>query len=248
MSNPEEPKPAPGAENLPPLPAFPGREEDALFKAQMVVANAFYGYWRHGIAAMVAVLLTVLAWGTWRNHQTEQLQASHAEVERVLRTLRAGIETHAENPAMVKAQATEGGRLLAEIGARTKGPGGTYAWIHAARAYQAAELPDKQLEAWTKAHERGEDGELGWASASGLSGVLFDQGKVDEAVAVLTQHAGARKDYAAQRSLYEAARFLELSGRGPEAAAAFEAFQVAHPESPLASLAATAAARLREQG
>lgn len=248
MSKPEEPKPAPGAENLPPLPAFPGREEDALFKAQMVVANAFYGYWRHGIAAMLAVLLGVLAWGIWSNHQTEQLQTSHAEVERVLRTLQAGIETHSDNPTMVKAQAAEGGRLLGEIGARTKGPGGTYAWVHAARAYQVAELPDKQLEAWTSAHERAEPGELGWASASGLSGVLVDQGKVDEAVAVLTQHAGARKDYPAQRSMYEAARFLELAGRGPEAAAAFEAFQTAYPESPLVSLAVSAAARLREQG
>lgn len=248
MSNPEEPKPPAGAENLPPLPAFPGREEDALFKIQMSVANAFYGYWRHGLVVMVAVLIGVGAWGAWQNHQVEKLQNTHAEVERVLRTLRAGIEAHADNPAMVKAQAAEGARLLGEIGERTPGTGGTYAWVQAARAWQAAENTEKQAEAWTRAHERGDKGEMGWAAASGLSGALFEQGKVDEAVALLTQYAATTTGYPAQRSLYEAARYLELAGRGPEAAAAYEAFQKAHPESPLASLAATAVGRLREPG
>lgn len=244
----ERPNPAAAPEGLPPLPAFPGQEEDVLFKAQMAVAQAFYGYWKHALAMVGLLLVGVFLWGTWQNRQVESLQASHAEIEVVMRTLRAGLRAHADNPEMLKAQAAEGGRRLAEIGARTDGPGGTYAWIQAARVYQAAEDPEKVLEAWQKAHARGDDGPMGWAAASGLSGALFEQGKVDEAVAVLQGYGKKGKGYAVERSLFDAARLLELAGRRQEAAAAFEAFQSAHPTSPLASMAASAASRLKETG
>jgi predicted negative regulator of RcsB-dependent stress response len=233
---------------LPELPAFPGQEQDALFKAQMTVANLFYGYWRHALVLIVAVLVGVFAWGTWQNHVRDSQREIHAEVAKISRTLQAGLEKNADDPEMIKAQAAEGARRLVAVADQGDGAGSTYALIRAAQAWRVADDDAQLLATWERAHARGAKGTLGWAAASGLAAARFDQGDVDGAIQVLTTWAGKATDYEAQRALFESARYQELAGRKDAAIAAFESFSTTFPESALKSDAAAALDRLRSQG
>lgn len=233
---------------LPDLPAFPGQEQDALFKVQMTVANLFYGYWRHALGLIVVVLVGVFAWGTWQNHVRDTQRAIHAEVAKVSRTLQAGLEKNADDPEMIKAQAAEGARRLVAIADDAKGAGSTYALLRAAQAWRVADDDAQLLATWERAHAQGAKGTLGWAAASGLAAAKFDAGDVDGAVSVLTAQAGKGTDYEAQRALFEAARYQELAGRKDAALAAFESFSTTFPESPLKAEAVAAVDRMRSQG
>lgn len=247
MADPQDPQtPVQGA--LPELPAFPGREEDFLFKFQMTVANLFYGYWRHALGTVVAVLVIVFAWGTWQNHVRDSQREIHAQVAQINRTLRAGLEQNADNPEMIKAQAAEGARRLVAVADASSGAGATYALLRAAQAWRVADDDAQALATWEKAHAQGAKGELGWAAASGLAAARFDADDVDGAVEVLTGWAGKQEGYEAQRALYEAARYQELAGRSEAAITSFEAFAARFPESPLAAEATSAVGRLRSEG
>ncbi len=250
-SPPKSDQPKPGAGGTPPapeLPAFPGQEEDFLFKAQMTIANTFYGYWKHAIAVIVLGLAAVFFMGTWQNHQRDTRRAVHAQVASVTRTLQKGLEKHAEDPDMVKAQALEGGKRFAAIGQDSSGASAAYAWIKAAQAYSIAEDDAQQLAAWEAAHAAGAKGALGWAAVSGLATARADAGNVDGAVSVLQDWASGRSGYEAERCLFQIGRTYELAGRTDEALAAYEDLQKRFPDTVLVDDVSSALSRLRSNG
>lgn len=123
MATPPDNDQRPEGSGAPPaLPAFPGQEEDVLFKAQMKVAELFYGYWMHALGLVVLVLVGVFIYGTWQNHVRDSRRAVYAQVAKVAITMQKGLEKHADEPVMVQAQAAEGGKRLAAIARESKGP------------------------------------------------------------------------------------------------------------------------------
>lgn len=235
-------------EQLPELPAFPGQEEDALFKAQMGIANLFYGYWKHGIGLVVLILATVFVFGTWTNHVRDVQREQQAEITKTSRTLQKGLEKHAEDADMIKAQAKAGAERFEQLGDSGTGAAQVYAYVQAAQAWTIAENAEGALAAWKKAHEASPKGSLGMAAASGYAAALSDADRVDEAVTVLKTYAATQKGYRSARARFEAARYLELDGRPQDSIALLEAIQQEQPEGVLASDVTEALTRLRSNG
>ncbi|NOY25441.1 MAG: hypothetical protein GXP62_06165, partial [Oligoflexia bacterium] len=129
-----------------------------------------------------------------------------------------------------------------------QGPGATYAYIRAARAWDIAEDKQQELATWEKAYARHSAAELGWAAASGLAAARFDSGDVDAAVTVLVEWAGQRGSYDAQRSLFDAARYQELAGQTEQALVSYQALVDRFPQSMLADQTAAAIGRLQSNG
>lgn len=245
---PEQDNPQQGQPVLPDLPAFPGREEDVLFKIQMSVANFFYGYWKHAIGLFLVILAVVFVYGTWQNHVRDSQRAIQADVAQVTTTLRAGLKQSSQDPAMLKAQSAEGARRLVAVADAARGPGAVYAYLRAAMAWHIAEQPDQELETWKKAAARNAGGELGWAAVSGYAAALFDKGDVDTAISTLSTWGMANTGYEAQRALFEVAHYQDLAGRKDQAITAYQDFQTRFPASPLVGQATSNLNRLRGQG
>lgn len=246
----DEKNKAPGAAGEPPpeLPVFPGQEEDVLFKAQMGVANLFYGYWKHGIAVVILILAGVYAYGTWENNVRDEQRVLQAEISKVSRTLQKGLEKHAEEPDMITAQAQEGARRFEQIGDGGTGAGKTFAYIQAAQAWAVAEDAEGALGAWKKAHEVGAKASLGMAAVSGYASALVDQDRTDDAVAVLEAYAASTTGYRSARARFEAARYLELAGQTDASLSLLEQLQQEQPDSVLSEDVAEAVTRIRSQG
>lgn len=251
-ATPEPPVPnapgLPGGPTEPVLPSFPGREEDVLFKVQMGIAHAFYGYWKHGVGVIVFGLAVVFVVGTWKNHVRDSQREVHAEVSKISRTLSAGLEKHAEDPAMIKAQSIEGAKRLEAVAAAGEGPAAAYAWIKAAQAWKLAEDPARELACWQAASKLDLKGALASSVALGLAGAMVDAGDIDGAVGVLKAEAARGEGYEAQRALLEVGRTYELAGRPAEGILALEEFEKRFPDSALKDEAAASLGRMRGQG
>ena len=58
-----------------------------IFRAEMWATNAFMGYWKHLLAFLIVLLLTILFYGQYHSwYQSEQRKASH-EIFAVLKDL-----------------------------------------------------------------------------------------------------------------------------------------------------------------
>lgn len=211
----------------------PQEEKDALFRAQMAVANFVLGYWRMGLAVFGVILLIAAGYGQWRDHQRgvqRKLQASIAEVARADRT------------------DAEAGAAYAAIAEKGEGAGAAMAWIRSAEAFDAAGEADKALASWEKAHAVGAKGVLGWSASSGLASAKAAKGDVDGAAAVLRSAATGEPSFETEQALFALAQLFEAQGRKDDARATYEEFSGKYSASPYADQVAAALARLRENG
>ena len=231
-------------------------EEDTLFKVQMAVANAFLGYWKHGLGVCIVILTVTFGYGSWTSHVRETQREYQAQLAKIDLKMpepspmfMAGLgpmDDPEDSDRM--AELGEGARRYEEVGKNANGTGAVMAYLRAAEVWDRAGQNDKAVAARIAAGDISGDGVIGWAAASGKAYALASGGDVDGAAAVLRMVADSDATYIGQQALYDLGQVYAAAGRTQEAKAAYQELSTKYPESKLAGRATLASTQLGESG
>lgn len=208
-------------------------EAGAMFKAEMFATNLVLGYWRHGVALVVLVLLGILAWGQYGDWYRNTQRATAAHIADVMSGLPAPmveIPSRLASGEAVDLAAVE--KVADDLVAVANGAGGTArteALMTAAELYRIVEKPEKQRTALEKAE--GAPGVLGWSVGAALANLELEQGQGDSAVARLRKLSEAADGYLGEQALIDLGLALEHLDRRDEAAQVYADFLSRFPES-----------------
>ena len=227
-------------------------EEDFLFKLQMQIANAFYGYWKHGIGLACIVLAVTFFYGTYQNNSLEKQKETQSEIDAISRKMPEPSQLYfvgmggmddLTDPNRV-AELEEGARRFEVVAKNGTGTGAGMAWIEAAKAWDRAGNRDSARSAYAEAHGIGMEGITGWTAAFGLAQAHDDAGDLDAAAAILRLQADSEEGFVAEYALFALANMYADGDRVADARTAYQEFATRHPDSSYAQMVTASLARL----
>ncbi len=197
--------------NEPETSGAPQADADALFKAQMALADVGLKYWKHAFGVILLVLAGVFVRGQWTEHVAESNRASFSSIAKVDRAVPDAFTMGPNGPeTLTDADATA--RLVKAadeyvvIAGRANGASAVEAWLKAADAYRRVGDSGKQLSALTAAASLEAEGAVAYGADLAYARALVATGKVDEAMAHLRTTAGAMTGFYGEQALLELAR------------------------------------------
>jgi hypothetical protein len=160
----------------------------AAFRAEMFVTDFALRYWKHAVAIVAVLLLSVLGYGQYTQYTVREQRRAAAEIAEALSKLEGPLPYIASQLAqgevvdLVKVEAV--GDELAAIANGATGTAAAEARMSAAEAFRLAGNKAKQREALTRASPDAE-GVLAWSVESALANLDLEEQKGDDAVAHL---------------------------------------------------------------
>jgi predicted negative regulator of RcsB-dependent stress response len=147
-----------------------------IFRAEMWATNAFMGYWKHLLAFLIVMLLTILFYGQYHNwYQNEQRRSSH-EIFAVLKDL-------GESPT--DEQSNQAGDTLTELAGSARGLAKAEALLRAAVFYRSSGNGEGQREALGLLIADAPEGVVAFAGRSAMASLEIEEGNHDAAVSHL---------------------------------------------------------------
>lgn len=209
----------------------------AAFRMEMAASNFLLGYWKHMVAALVAVLVSVLIYGQYNSYVHRQQRGTAAEIAAVERDLPAPIAILGfqksqgmltSTPEQLEAAADR----LEAIGAEASGAASVEARLKAAELYRLAGSPKRRTTLEAAAGTA--DDVLRYAAVSGLAAMDLEEGNGDQAVARYKELMSSKDAFLAQQAAIELGLALEHLGRKDEAAQVYAEFLTRWPDAPRA--------------
>ncbi len=211
----------------------------AAFRFEMAATNFFLGYWKHMLAVLVVVLVSLLIYGQYRDYYQSVQRGAAARIADVERELPAPIALLAFQKSQGALTATDDALIqaaeqLEAIAGAVSGTAAVEARLKAAELYRLAGSVDARravLEA-TLGEARGV---LEYAAESALAAMDLEAGRGDEAVRRYRTLAAEHDGFLAQQATIELGLALEHLGRREEAAQVYGEFLSKWPDAPRAS-------------
>lgn len=206
----------------------------AAFRAEMFFTDLALRYWKHAVAAVVAGLLAVLAFGQYQQYTVREQRRASAAIAEELSKLPAPLPLLASELASGQpvdlAKVESVGDALVAVANGASGPSATEARMTAAEAFRLAGKTDKQREALTRALP-GASGVMAWSVESALANLDLQEGKGDDAVARLQTLSKAAEGFLAEQATLDLGLAYETLGRKDEAGATYADFLSRFPTS-----------------
>lgn len=216
--------------NEPETTGAPQADADALFKAQMALADVGLKYWKHAFGGILLVLAVVFVRGQWTEHVAETTRASFSAIAKVDRAVPDAFTMGPNGPealtdADAAARLVKAGDEYAAIAGRTTGASAVEAWLKAADVYRRVGDSGKQLSALTAAAAVDAEGAVAYGADLAYARALVANGKVDDAMAHLRATAGATTGFHGEQALLELARVQIDADRKDEARRTLDEFK-----------------------
>ena len=147
-----------------------------IFRAEMWATNTFMGYWKHLLAFLIVLLLSILLYGQYHSwYQHTQRKSSH-EIFVVLKDLTENATDDQNNQA---------GDTLTEVASSTRGLAKAEALLRAAEFYRRSGNGESQREALDALIADAPEGVVGFAGRSAMASLDLEEGNHDAAVSHL---------------------------------------------------------------
>lgn len=204
------------------------------FRAEMFATQILLGYWKHGVALVIVVLIAILGWGQYRDMHRRSQRTATAQIAETLARLPEPLPALAESVAsgeqvdVAKVEAV--GDELVGLANGTSGTAAAEARITAAEAFRLAGKPDKQRAALENAS--GASGVMAYAVESELANLDLEQGLGDSAVARLEKLSASQGGFLAEQAAIDLGLAYEHLGRDQDAAKVYASFVERFPNSP----------------
>jgi hypothetical protein len=207
------------------------------FRFEMWFTDTLVRWWKHILAAGVAVLIGALMWGQWRNMvQSEQRNTTSAIAdaqnklpgdltELAMRRAGFGGDEQKLDVGKLEDSATE----IFQIASSAKGTARMEAALKAAEIYRLAGDGAGRRKALMLVEGEG-SGVLRYAVLSGLAAVDVEDGQPDNALRRL-ESLFSEQDFLAQRAMLDAAAMLEALQRGGEAVRILDQYLTRWPDA-----------------
>lgn len=223
-------------------PHLPGEEEevDYLFKAQMGVFKVFNAYWKHALAAFLAVLLTAGAYNLYIFWDTATLRkgtGAIADIDRKMPkpdplSLYGLVPPDDLTDPDRKATLEEGARRYQDVADGTRSGASAEGFIKAGEAWARAGDREQAAAAYQNALAKKDTGVLGYAARTALAAYALEDGQVDAAL----DHYRALADYdeglLSEQALIAMAGVHDSQGSADQVQATYDEFTSRYPESP----------------
>ena len=198
--------------------------EDAglMFRTEMATKNAFMGYWKHLLAILVVVLLSILFYGQYKNwHQANQRELSHAMF---VATKDLSMDPSDDE---LRAAASQ----LQEVGKQGRGLGAVDALLKSAELYRNAGDAEGQGSALAAAGEKASGAEQVFLTESQLAMWEMESGDATAAVNRLRGLVATSKGLFGLEARMSLASALEATGAHDEARTVYETLLADYPET-----------------
>lgn len=207
----------------------------AAFRFEMAATNFFLGYWKHVLAALIAVLVGFLIYGQVQNYILATQRGCAAEIADVERELPDHIAMLGFQKAQGALAATPEelagfGQKLEGVADQCSGTASLEARLKAAELYRLADDSAKRRAA-LEAAAGSASGLLGYACESALAALDLEEGNGDQAVARFRALMEAQDGFLAQQAAIELGLALEHLDRKDEAAKVYADFLTKWPDS-----------------
>jgi tetratricopeptide (TPR) repeat protein len=211
-------------------------ETDLVFQLEMQARNLLLGYWKHGIASILAILGVILLFGLMDWKATEGLKETSYQVAKIDKKLTQDdpgfIDLTAPTTANQTAILKKAAEFYEEAGSNGTGSSGADAYIKAATMHlRLGQLPEAQL-AYENALDAKDKGVIGYAARNGLASIHMAEGRNAEAIALYREIADSERHYLAERALLDLAAAHQGAGDQASLAAVVAEFNRRFPASP----------------
>lgn len=226
---------------------LPQQDAGAAFRTEMALANFLYGYWRHILALVGAVLVGALVYGQYQSWYRSGQMKTTAEISDVRAKLpEALLSPYPAQGGLSDADkqaARDGAAALVKIGESARGAARAEAYLNAAELFRQAGDASQQRAA-LEAASASAKGALRYAAVAGLANLDLEEGRGEDAVSRLSVLANEVDGMLAEQATLDLGLAHEHLGQPEQALSVYDAFVQKWPESPRASEAASRKARL----
>lgn len=210
-------------------------EAGFAFKAEMAATNFLLGYWKHLLAVVAVVLLSILFYNQYRDWNQRAQRELSAQLAEAQRGLPASVVELPQLLAMgedVAPDALSGtADRMMQIARDGSGAAAVEGFLEAAELYRLAGKPVEQRAALDAAAGQAR-GVLRFAAVGALANLDLEEGRGDEAVARLRELMDSNDGFLAQRAALDLGMALEHLDRGSEAEQVYATFLEKWPSSP----------------
>jgi tetratricopeptide (TPR) repeat protein len=205
----------------------------AMFRLEMFATNVLLGYWKHMLAVVVVVLLSILLYGQYRDsYRRDQRTTSALIADEMARLpdLAPGLsEKVAMGEAIDKAQIETVADAIVAIANGASGTARVEGLLTAAELYRLAQKVEKQRGALEGAADS--KGVLAFAAEEGLANLELGVGEGEKAVERLRRLVEAHEGFLAEQAMLDLGLALEHLGKMAEADKLYSEFLTKFPES-----------------
>jgi tetratricopeptide (TPR) repeat protein len=205
-----------------------------MFRMEMFATNVLLGYWKHMLAVVVVVLLSILLYGQYRDYYRRTQRSTAALVADQMAKLpdmAPGLsEKVARGETIDKAQLETVGDEIVAIANGATGTARVEGLLTAAELFRLAQKVEKQRGALEGAAGASE-GVLAFAAEEGLANLELGVGEGEKAVERLRKLAETHEGFLAEQAMLDLGLALEHLGKPGEADKLYSEFLTKFPES-----------------
>lgn len=198
--------------------------EDAglMFRTEMATKNAFMGYWKHLLAVLVVVLLSILFYGQYKNwHQADQRELAH---EMFMATKDLSVDPSDEELKTAAAK-------LYDVGVQGRGLAAVDALLKSAEVYRNAGDTEGQGTALSAAAEKASGEEQLFLVESQLAMWELESGDSAAAVSRLRALVSSTSGLFGLEARMSLGSALEATGASDEARSVYETLLADYPDT-----------------
>lgn len=209
----------------------------AMFRVEMFTTNFLLGYWKHIVATVVVILVSILVFGQYQDYHRRTQRSTTAQIANALGELPdslpqlSALIANGEAVDAAKLEAT--GDQIVAVADDASGTARVEGYLAAAEVFRLADKPDKQRAALNTAAEDGA-GILGYAAQGGLATLELAEGQGDAAVERLRKLSQTQDGFLAEQAMIDLGLALEHLGKNADAATVYNDFLTRFPDSPRA--------------
>lgn len=208
------------------------------FRAEMWATNFFMGYWKHVLAGLITLLLSVLFFGQYQTYVQRVQRSTAAHIATIERDLPGPVISLSAMRSQGNIEATDevlckAGDELAVVGDGASGPSSVEAYLKASELFRLCADPAKRRAVLEKAVGQG-GGVLDHAVVAALANLDLEEDRGDQAVERFTSLRDENTGFLAEQAAIDLGLALEHLGRVDEAQSVYADFLTKWPDSPRA--------------
>jgi len=213
-------------------------EAGFAFKAEMWATNFFMGYWKHVLASLIVLLLSVLFYGQYQTYVQRVQRATAAKIANVERELPGPVISLSSlksqgNPDVTDEKLCKAGDDITTIAKESSGASSVEAYLKASELFRLCGDAAKRRAVLETAAGAGR-GVLNHAAVAALANLDLEEDRGDEAVNGFTALRDGSTGFLAEQAAIDLGLALEHLGRDNDAQAVYADFLAKWPDSPRA--------------